>query len=285
MFENLNQAYPFHNNFKHNLRTISVVSMSFMLIVLYFQPFGINFLESATNGYFVLVMGLVCAGTFFLNTLILPGMFPKLFNTSRWTIRKELIWNTGMFLLLAAGFALSSSIFRISSFASLTLIRSGALALLPIVLFNLMNYNNTLKTKMVQVIESGRHWLQEEKKEMVTEDENLVLLSENGKERYEGGLNNIVIIQSASNYIEIFYREGATVKKLMLRQTLTYVDSLFAGHKQFMKCHRCTLVNLNQMHTLSGASPNYTLEADGVAFRIPVSRQYIGQFRKLFAGK
>ena len=52
MFENLNQPYPFNNNFKHNVKTIGLVGMGFVLLVLYFQPFGINFLKSEHDGYF-----------------------------------------------------------------------------------------------------------------------------------------------------------------------------------------------------------------------------------------
>ncbi len=146
MFENLNQPYPFHNNFKHNLRTITLVSMGFMLITLYFQPFGIDFLSSRKDGYFVLVLGLESAATFFISTLVLPGFLPpRLFESSRWTIRKEIIWNLGMFAVLIAAFGLSALLFKIADMQSLTLFRSGALALLPLVLFNMVNYNHVLK--------------------------------------------------------------------------------------------------------------------------------------------
>ena len=63
MFENLNQPYPFNNNFKHNVKTIGLVGMGFVLLVLYFQPFGINFLRSERDGYFVLGMGMLGSGS------------------------------------------------------------------------------------------------------------------------------------------------------------------------------------------------------------------------------
>lgn len=286
MFENLNQSYPFNNNFKHNLRTISFVSMGFMLIVLYFQPFGINFLNSARNGYFVLIMGLVSAATFFVSILILPGIFPRLFESSRWTIRKELIWNTCMFAVMIAGFALAALAFNITSFKSLTLFRSGALALLPIVLFNLLNYNSSLKARVVHVIDSGRHWLAEERKGAHhTEIQHIRIESENGKEVYEGSVSDLILIQSASNYIEVFYREGPIVRKQLIRQTLSRVETLLSGIPHIRKCHRCCLVNIHQVSKLTGTSPNYTIEAEGLEFRIPVARQYVSYFKKLQAGK
>ena len=284
MFENLNQPYPFNNNFKHNLRTISFVCMGFMLIMLYFQPFGINFLASPKNGYFVLVIGLVSAAVFFFSTLILPGLFPKLFESHRWTVRKEIIWNFCMFAALIVGFTITVMIFGITSMQSLTLFRSGALALLPLVLFNLVNYNHSLKSKVNQVIDSGRHWLAEERKGAhTTSREHIRIESENGKEVFDNDLKNVILIQSASNYIEIFYREGTLVRKQMIRQTLNNVESALSKFSSIKKCHRCCLVNLNQISRLTGSSPNFTLEAIGLDFRIPVSRQNVSVFRKLLA--
>jgi hypothetical protein len=263
--------------------------MGSMLIMLYFQPFGINFLASPKDGYFVLMIGLVSAATFFFNTLILPGLFPKVFETARWTIRKELVWNIGMFAFLIVGFTLSAKVFNISSMQSLTIFRSGALALLPLLLFNLSNYNNSLKSKVAQVIDTGRHWLAEERKGThsigTTGNEHVRIESENRKEVFEEELRNIIVIQSASNYIEIFYREGTIIRKQMIRQTLNNVELLLSNFPNIKKCHRCCLVNIDQISRLTGTAPNYTLEANGLDFRIPVSRQNVAKFRKLISTK
>lgn len=286
MFENLNQPYPFNNNFKHNLRTIAFVCMGFMLIMLYFQPFGINFLASPKDGYFVLVIGLVSAATFFFNTLILPGLFSKMFESDLWTVRKELIWNIGMFTALILGFTLTAKVFSIQGMQTLPIFRSGAIALLPLILFNLLNYNNSLKSKVAQVIDSGRHWLAEERKGGQSPvSEQVRIESENGKEVFEADLKNIVLIQSASNYIEIFYREGTIVRKQMIRQTLSKVESQLSGYPNIKKCHRCCLVNTDQISRLTGISPNYTLESIGLDFRIPIARQNVSKFKKLITSK
>ena len=286
MFENLNQPYPFNNNFKHNLRTITFVCMGFMLIMLYFQPFGINFLASPKDGYFVLLIGLVSAANFFLNTIFLPGLFPKMFESDRWTVRKEMIWNVWMFAILSVTFSFIALAFSISGMQSLTVFRAGAIALLPLILFNLSNYNNSLKSKVTQVFDSGRHWLAEERKGAhAVENEPIRIESDNGKEVFEEHLKNIILIQSASNYVEIFYREGAVVRKQMIRQTLSNVESRLTGFLNIIKCHRCCLVNIDQISRLTGISPNYTLESNGLDFRIPVARQNVARLRKLLSKK
>ncbi|MFZ4465170.1 MAG: LytTR family transcriptional regulator DNA-binding domain-containing protein, partial [Bacteroidales bacterium] len=115
--------------------------------------------------------------------------------------------------------------------------------------------------------------------------ETIKLESDNGKESYSGGLDNIILIQSASNYIEIFFRDGASVRKQLIRQTLSKVEESISGLPNMIKCHRCTIVNIDQINRLTGSSPNVSLEIDGLDFRIPVSRQRVGHFRKLIASK
>lgn len=285
MFENLNHPYPFNNNFKHNLRTIVMVSMGFMLLMLYFQPFGVNFLESDSDGYFVLAAGMLNALVLFVSTLILPGMFPVLFDTKRWTIRKELIWNASMFVMLAVSFALTALLFNIQGMVSLPLFRSGALALLPLVLFNIVNYNTALKEKFRKAIDSGKQWLSDESEatRLEKEEQKIIIQSENGKEVFKKNLKDIVLIQSASNYIEIFYREHASIRKRLLRKTLHAVENHLAEFDAIKKCHRCCLVNMDQIKQLVGAPSNYFLEVDGLDFRIPLSRHKVAEFKKLLA--
>ena len=254
-----------------------------MLLLLYFQPFGINFMTSTRDGYFVLAIGVISAAVLFLSTLIVPGLFPGLFDTTRWTIKKELIWNVCMFGTLVFGFAMTALIFNHESLVSLTVFRSGALSLLPLLLFNLLNYNHSLKTKVSKAIESGRHWLNDEPKieEEVAAIQKVHIESENGKELFDKNLKDLVLIQSANNYVEIFDREGDKIRKQILRQTLQTAEKQLAKFDIIKKCHRRCLVNTDQVTRLSGVASNYTLEVKGLDFSIPLSRQKVSTFRKL----
>lgn len=283
MFENLNQPYPFHNNFKHNLHTITLVSMGFMLITLYFQPFGIDFLASHKNGYFVLILGLVSAITFFISTLVMPGLLPRLFESARWTIRKEIIWNLGMLIVLITGFSLSAMVFKIPEMQAHTLFSSGALAILPLLLFNMVNYNHVLKNKVVKVFDSGRHWLEEQDKSAKEiADQFIRIQSVNGKEIFEDSLTNVVLIQSAGNYIEIFYFKDKIIRRQLIRQTLSAVETLLESLPEIIKCHRCCLINSQYVKRLTGASPAFTLDMEGLDFQVPVARHKVSEMRKLF---
>jgi hypothetical protein len=279
MFENLNQPYPFNNNFKHNVKTIGLVSMGFVLIVLYFQPFGINFLKSEHDGYFVLAAGFVSAGSLFGNTLILPGILPSLFDPFKWTIRKEMIWNIWLFSNLFIIFSVLAWLLRRAEFTDLPVFRTGALALLPLVLFNMINYNHSLKDKVVSVFDSGRHWFKEEKQEPSNLPE-MKLIAENGKYFFTYMIDKVLLIHSSGNYIEIFWTENKIKRKKLFRQTFAFVEDYLGESADFKKCHRCWLVNMKKVEKLSGNSKGYYLEMEGLDFKVPVSRNYISFFRE-----
>lgn len=294
MFENLNQPYIFNNNFKHSIKTIMLVTMGYMLIVLYFQPFGINFLNSSGDGYFVLGSGIFTALTFFVNTQVLPGIFPRTFDPGRWTIKKEIIQNICMFIFLSASFGLLGYFLKVKYMEySMPFILSCALAMLPIILFNLSNYNNSLKLKMVKVFDSGKHWLAEEKKhlesvkhkqsEQPEANEKVVFTSENRKETVTYNIKDIVVLRSSGNYVEIYYKNGKTVNKNLIRQTLSNLEGTLAEFPEFIRSHRCYLVNTNYSKKLSQVSGNYSLNLHGVDFEIPVSRNKQSEVKKLIS--
>lgn len=282
MFEVLKQPYPFQNNFKHNMKTIGIVTMAFILIVLYFQPFGINFLSSEHNGYFVLGAGILCAAVLFFNTLVLSGMFPRVFDSENWTILKEMIWNLWIFLSLFFLFGFFAWVFMVTNFAQLPIFRTGALALLPVILFNLVNYNNILKKKVSRAIDANIPWFSDELKKVAAKKTKVRFKSANGKDLFEVEVENVVMVHSSSNYIEIYSRDEDEIKMRLIRNRLSSVESLLRRFKNFKKCHRCWIVNIDHMEQLSGGSKGYVFKVKGSDYKIPVSRSYIPFFKKTF---
>jgi hypothetical protein len=283
MFENLNQPYPFNNNFKHNVKTIGLVGMGFVLLVLYFQPFGINFLRSEHDGYFVLGAGIMSAGTLFANTLILPGIMPKVFDSSKWTIRMEMVWNVWLFSNLFVIFSLMAWFVKKVQFTDLPVFRTGALALLPLVLFNLINYNHSLKDKMVSVLDnSRRHWFRDEKTEVVPKSD-IQILAGNGKDVFSARLEDILVFHSSGNYIEIFWLDNQLLRKKLFRQSFAVVEQIMNDKPDFVKCHRCWMVNISKVNSLTGNSKGYYIAVNKIGFKIPVSRNNISSFRILMS--
>jgi hypothetical protein len=288
MFENINHPYPFNNNFKHNLKTIGLVGMGFMLFVLYFQPFGINFLQSERDSYFVLGAGFMSTGTLFANTLLLPGLMPEVFNPSRWTIKKEMIWNFWLFCNLFLILSLMAWLVNRVQLTELPIFRTGGLALLPLVLFNLINYNHSLKDKMVTVLDNSRkHWFHEDKPDAATIAptievvKDFKIMAENGKDFFAARLDDILVFHSSGNYIEIYWLENQVKRRTLFRKTFAIIEQYMKENEQFQKCHRCWMVNLKMINSITGNSKGYFIELDKLGFNIPVSRNYIASIKAL----
>jgi hypothetical protein len=283
MFENLDQPYQFNNNFKHNARTILLVSMGFILIVLYIQPLGINFLKSEHDGYFVLGAGLLAAATLFLNTLILPGIFPRMFDPSRWTIRKELVWNLWMFGNLFGVFTFMAWLAKATAYADLPFFRTGALSLLPLILFNLISYNFSLKMKVVNMIDSGKSWLKEEINSFQNPPgkESVHLVAENKKQAFAEEVERVILIHSSGNYVEIYWIDRKqAIRKRLFRQSFTNVEKALESSDVMLKCHRCWMVNINKVTKLKKTPNGYHLGLDRIDFSVPVSRNWVPLFKE-----
>ena len=86
--------------------------------------------------------------------------------------------------------------------------------------------------------------------------------------------NNLLYIESADNYIHIWYMKGNLPKKLILRNTLKRTaESLSDTH--VMRCHRGYMVNMEQVKVLRREKESFYLELgiEGVK-DIPVSKTY-----------
>ena len=85
---------------------------------------------------------------------------------------------------------------------------------------------------------------------------------------------NLLYIESADNYIYIWYLKGSMPKKQMLRNTLKRTSELL-NDTNVMRCHRGYMVNMEQVKVLRREKEGFYLElgVEGVK-DIPVSKTY-----------
>lgn len=86
--------------------------------------------------------------------------------------------------------------------------------------------------------------------------------------------DNLLYIESADNYIYIWYMKNNLPKRLMLRNTLKRTAESLA-ETNVMRCHRGYMVNMEQVKVLRREKENFYLELgiEGVK-DIPVSKTY-----------
>ena len=85
---------------------------------------------------------------------------------------------------------------------------------------------------------------------------------------------NLLYIESADNYINIWYMKSNLPKKLMLRNTLKRTAELLAD-TCVMRCHRGFMVNMEQVKVLRREKESFYLELGIEGIKdIPVSKTY-----------
>jgi DNA-binding LytR/AlgR family response regulator len=93
--------------------------------------------------------------------------------------------------------------------------------------------------------------------------------------------STLLVIRSANNYIEVFWKDGELVKNQMVRCSLTTAEEIVKEHKFIYKCHRSFMVNINTIERFEGNSQGYRLFLENVVFPIPVSRGSATKLKEL----
>jgi DNA-binding LytR/AlgR family response regulator len=145
-------------------------------------------------------------------------------------------------------------------------------AILPTILVILWHYIHTLKTEI-----RVSHQLTEKiqgKESSESTLETIVFASSNQKDQLSMLLSDFLYIQSADNYIDIYYLDNKTVKHELLRNTLAMIEKSFTENVVIQRCHLSYIVNTGAIESVLGNASGYKLQLKGTDEIIPVSRKY-----------
>ncbi len=101
---------------------------------------------------------------------------------------------------------------------------------------------------------------------------------EKGVVRFSVASDQILYIESADNYVIVFYLSGNKVVKQMLRTSIKNIEALFAGFP-LKRCHRSFMVNLQKIEFVEHGKTNCSIKLSGVEKLIPVSRKFYPEFK------
>ena len=128
----------------------------------------------------------------------------------------------------------------------------------------------------------------------VTEEENFIDLGNIQEElvnfkdeknvlRFSVKLSNLLFIESADNYVEIFYLKKGKLSRFVLRNGLKSIENN-CQNAALVRCHRSYIINFSKVKVLRKEKEGVFLEIDveGVA-DIPVSKTYSEKIIQLFS--
>ncbi len=277
MLNFLNKPYPFNDDLRHNAKIIFFISLGVLAFLLLFQPIEID--TFSTKEIFQLIIGL--AGSTFLvlsvNLIVLPSIFPKIFYSNIWNIKREIIWNIWILLTISGSdLLLYSQLFDMFDIQFSDIGKLVLLGFLPVAVLIIINQDRLLRSHLKSAQQLNKKLIiNKQQKEKLIHFE-----SDYKKDKLSISPNALIAIKSADNYVEIYYRSENIVKKQMIRYSLKKATETVNEFEFILRCHRTFIVNVNHIKEITGNSQGYKLYFENLDFPVFVSQKYIASFKE-----
>jgi hypothetical protein len=290
----LQRPYPFEPSIPRRIVVALLFGLFVFAFLAFFEPFGIRFM---TEGKLTVSIGF---GLVSFLTMCLLGLFPPLlpemFSEERWTVGKELLWVVFHLVLIGIGNAIYACYSGLGSWrAEFFLAYQGytvGIGIFPVcisVLLREVSLSRRYRQESQQISSFPR-----EVKNQPKADEDaaaisvsaeaarmgVTLPSDNKNEELALNAADLLCIESADNYVTVFYRENGNVKKTVLRSTLKAQEERLAEIPSIFRAHKSYLVNTDRIERVSGNAQGYRLHVSGLEMTVPVSRKQNGMLRE-----
>ena len=273
--EYFSQSVPRYLLTKRSL-TIMVTSaaiFAFLFIIIY-KPFNVEHWAEVSQFVFVAcVLGLVLLGM----SIVAISRVIMCYYAKRHEISylKYIVWVFVELVLMSIAFSACSTLTDVQRDiwdAFETSLQFTSLTLLIPYIVNITAFTLQDRNRRLREIEDDYDKAMQERS--ATTRGLISFYDERGELQLSVTKDNLLYIESADNYIHIWYMKGNLPKKLMLRNTLKRTAELLVD-THVMRCHRGYMVNMEQVKVLRREKDNFYLELgiEGVK-DIPVSKTY-----------
>lgn len=191
--------------------------------------------------------------------------------THRLTYRGYILWMVWEFFILATAITgFSSTVFHNDNIIKIFLnvfARTFCILLIPYTYSILY----TILIEKIQVLKKLRESIENDEAQ---QQKSYVLFNDDKGLRLSVKRDNLLIIESADNYVCVWYQNNGSVKKAMVRNTMKRVAEQL-GDSNIRRCHRSYMVNLDRVKVLRREKDGIFIELglDGVP-DIPISKTY-----------
>jgi DNA-binding LytR/AlgR family response regulator len=293
IWQRLNNSFYYNGSIRYRvLQAFGFAAFVFFFLFV-FRPYGILEMQPAlwiTCSCFALA---TLVPMLFLNVLI-PPFIKSFFNEDKWTVGREVIWS--LVNIIVIGFwnyyYFQISVNGVFAWKNALLFQGFTIAIgiFPIALLALLRekkdriHYTEEASGLNEVLEATNEIEQQESKVIESKPETFIeVRSLNAAETLHLNLSDLLVIQSADNYIDVHYLKDGRLVKSVLRNTLKAVTDELSEHQSLFRCHKSYLVNLHHVHHISGNAQGYKLRLKQMEELIPVSRSYNNSIKELLA--
>ncbi len=273
----------FVNLSKKYFKTYLGISISVFLFILFFQPFTtINF-EYENKLLFIAGFGIII----FLTQVVVQIIFQPYLSRQKTENEDNSLLNSiyyfSMLALTSVAFVFYIRYVGHTIITFNTVLRVIIICLSIPVTIHLKNLHQGMHMRYKKLLQESM-LLQDQVKQFSERYANrfIELNSENESDNIRIQVSDIIFVKSADNYVEVGFRDGAELKKKMIRNTLKNVEKQLKEFNNFIRTHRSSVVNIQYVDKLHKNFNTYWLSLDGTNETVPVSRQYLMAVKDLF---
>lgn len=264
------------------LRILLGISFAVFLFILFFQPFPGDRFDFNNRLLFVGGFGAIM----FLVMFLIRIVWYWIINRRRRIDNKSEInpYLSGLIILLLSSVAFSFYLLYVGQVSiSFYLVFKVVLICLaaPAILIVHDKYLALIHQRdyLASQIEALGKKIQRYEEESL--NKSIEFISESGTENLSLLIAEVVLVQSADNYVEVTYMEGESIRKKLIRNTLKNIEIQLRQFPNFIRCHRTCIVNIHYAEKLHHESGHYWLSIRGSIGKIPVSRQYLLKLKEI----
>ncbi len=262
-----------------NLKLIFGISIGVFLFILFFQPFG--FIEQDVNTRLLFNAGL--AGIIFVLMLILrillPGFVPTISQFEKWNFISEILY-ASIWILISVAFVFYIRYVGHIRMTIFLVFKISLVCLAPSVILRANDELNSLKNMLHALLKKNKDLSMHISNTDILGNPFEIFTSENKSEIVKLQVDNLIMIKSADNYVEIFYKENEKIQQKLIRNTLKNIDNQLKKYSEFIRCHRSCIINKKYVHDFSHNYTGYRLKLSGYNEDVPVSRQYLNSVKE-----
>jgi hypothetical protein len=260
---------------RYQIKLISLISLGMFLFVLFFQPFESRQQEFNNRLVFLLGIAVITFLILVIFRIIMPVSLTRRIHAESLKISNEV----GLILLIWL-FISAANIFYLYYVGKIRLNLAEAVQItlfsgFPSIVLKLADVNMMLREQLRHFVRRNIKLEYDLANAKEKQSHPVVFESESQTEKIELMPDEVMLIRSADNYVDIFYKREDQVNHKLLRNTLKNIQKVLKSNTEFLRCHRTCIVNTSYILNLTNSYKGHRIKLLDFDEEIPVSRQYI----------
>lgn len=275
----VHKEFPQNYIIRNPLRGMLIMALFTFIFAVIYKPLNAHEAKALNLIETMAVYCLIAA----LSVFLLVHLIKRITSFSglkKWTFIKEI--TAIIVILLGLGIVIYFVAFwleppadrwNLSTFLD-SVLNAFLIGIIPFTFFSALNYHQWLHQKETNITDRS---------EAQTGEKKIQIQSRLKKEKLSFYPSQLLYVESDGNYVNFYIRHEGTIKKKVIRNSISNIEDQLSSLPYFFRTHRAFIVNIAQIEERKGSSSGYRLYFKDTKAEIPVSRKNTKAFDEIFS--